>query len=104
VDLYAFTFDVFEGPIRTPIEMTIDGRRSSVRIPDILDVHLMPLTHPVTGAEREVHIVYPPGTGGFWDDGNIATSATMHITHGALTMQHPGRFAAYAVGEWTNQS
>jgi hypothetical protein len=100
---YASTFEVFEGPVRMPIEMAVNGRRSHVRIPETIEVGLAPLRHRVTGAEREVHIVYPLGTGGFWDDGNIATTTTMHVNHGALTFQHPDRFAAYAVAEWTNQ-
>jgi len=101
---YATTFDVFEGPILLPIEMTVNGRRSSVRIPGILDMHLTPLTHPRTGAEKEVHIVFPHGGGGFGNDLNVATTAAMRIAHGALTFQHPGQFAAHAVVEWTNQS
>jgi hypothetical protein len=100
---YASTFEVFEGPVRVPIEMTVNGRRSHVRIAEQLEVGLVPLRHRVSGAEREVHIVYPAGTGGFWDDGDIATTTTMRVNHGALTFQHPDRFAAYAVAEWSNQ-
>ena len=55
----AATLTTVDGPIVKPIEMTINGRRSRFRIADILDVNLTPMINPVTGAESEVHIVYP---------------------------------------------
>ena len=99
----AATLTTVEGPIVKPIEMTINGRRSRFRIADILDVNLTPMINPVTGEESEVHIVYPKG-GFIWNDGDVCTTATMRITHGDLNYQYPGKWAAYAVAEWTNQA
>jgi hypothetical protein len=48
-------------------------------------------------------MVYPAGTGGFWDDGDIATTTTMRVNHGTLACQPSDRWAAYAVAAWTNQ-
>jgi hypothetical protein len=102
-DVLAGTIESFEGPIRKPIEMTIDGRRSSFRIPGVLEAALTPLKNPVTGAENEVHIVFPKG-GLIWNQSEAATTETMHITHGSLSFKHPKQSAFYAVTEWTNQA
>jgi hypothetical protein len=100
--IFATTLDSFEGPIRQPIAMTIDGRRSSFRIPGIVEARMTPLKNPVTGEENEVHIVFPKG-GLIWNDGDTATTETMRITHGDIAFEHPQQSAFYAVAEWTNQ-
>jgi hypothetical protein len=92
-----------EGPILQPIEMTINGRKSSFRVPGIIDVNMTSLINPVTGTESEVHVVYPKG-GFIWNDGDVGTTATMHINHGDFNFQYPGKWAAYAVAEWSNQT
>ena len=92
-----------DGPILKPIEMTINGRKSSFRIADILDVNMTSLINPVTGEENEVRVVYPKG-GFIWNDGDVGTTSTMRITQGTLSFQYPGKWAAYAVAEWTNQT
>jgi hypothetical protein len=48
-------------------------------------------------------MVYPAGTGGFWNDGDIVTTTTMRVNHGTLACQPSDRWAAYAVAAWTNQ-
>jgi hypothetical protein len=97
------TLSEVEGPILRPIEMTINGRKSSFRIPGIVEVNMTSLINPVTGAESEVHVVYPKG-GFVWNDGDVGTTSTMRINHGDLNFQYPGKWAAYAVAEWTNQA
>jgi hypothetical protein len=97
------TLSEVDGPILRPIEMTINGRKSSFRVPGIIDVAMTSLISPVTGDERAVHIVYPKG-GFLWNDGDVGTTSTMRITHGDFNFQYPGKWAAYAVAEWTNQT
>ena len=98
----AGTFDSFETPVLKPIEMTANGTHSSFRIPDILEVKLTPLKDPVTGEEKDVHIVYPNG-GFLWNDGSIGTTETMQIDYGPLQYQYPGKFSDHAIADWTNQ-
>jgi hypothetical protein len=98
----AGTVGRFDGPIRKPVEITIAGERSSVRVAGAIDVALTPLTDPVTGAEKEVHIVYPKG-GFFWDDAKVATTKMMRATHGDFHMEWPDRYASAAEVNWTNQ-
>ncbi|GIX48588.1 MAG: hypothetical protein KatS3mg131_2799 [Candidatus Tectimicrobiota bacterium] len=98
----AATLDTVEGPLLKPIAMTVDGRRSHFAIAGVLEVAMTSLINPVSGEESEVHIVYPKG-GFLWNDGDVGTTSTMRIDHGALRFQYPGKWAAYAVAEWSNQ-
>ena len=98
----AGTIARFEGPIRKPVEITLAGERSRVRVPGAIDMTLTPLTDPVTGKEKEVHIVYPKG-GFFWDDAKVATTEVMRASHGDLRLEWPNRYASAAEVNWTNQ-
>lgn len=95
------TVTSFEGPIRSRLEMKIDGTRSSFRIPGALELQQTPIKDIVSGADKEVHIVYPKG-GFFWNDGNVCTTQVMRATHGPLTFSHAGGYSASAVARWTN--
>jgi hypothetical protein len=101
-EVLATTIDSFEGPVLKQIELTLDGTRSSFRIPGVLEVNMTPLINPVSGEEQEVHIVYPKG-GFLWNDGNICTTETMQIDHGDLKFEYPTKFSDFAVVDWTNQ-
>lgn len=101
-EILATTLSEVEGPVLKPIEMTIDGRRSSFRIPGITEATLAPLKNPVTGEESEVHITFPKG-GLIWDDGDTATTDVMRFEYGNVKIEHPGKSAFYALAEWTNQ-
>ena len=97
----AATLSSVEGPIRSKLEMHVNGTRSSFRIPGVMDLQQTPIKDLVSGADKEVHIVYPQG-GFFWSDGNVCTTATMTASHGKLRFAHPGGYAAHAIARWTN--
>jgi len=99
----AGTFESVDGPLLAPIEMTVNGTRSSFRIPGVLELEQTPIRDAVSGAEKEVQIVYPKG-GFFWNVGNVATSASMHCEYGLIRFRHPGGFASYSTPTWTNQA
>ncbi|MDQ3244696.1 MAG: DUF1326 domain-containing protein [Gemmatimonadota bacterium] len=99
----AATVTKLEGPIQKPIEMSLDGPRSSFSIADVLECRATPLTDPVTGEEKEVHIVYPKG-GFFWNDGNVVTTTTMKISWSGLRFEYPAKYASVAEVNWTNQA
>ena len=97
----AGTVTAFEGPIRSKIEMTVNGTRSHFRIPGVLELQQTPIKNIVSGEDSEVHIVYPKG-GFFWNDGNVCTTATMNASHGTHRFAHPGKYAAHAIARWHN--
>ena len=99
----AGTITSFEGPIRSRIEMTVNGTHSSFRIPGVLELQQTPIKDSVSGADKEVHIVYPKG-GFMWDDGNVCTTAVMTAAHGKLRFSYPGGYAAHAIARWTNEA
>jgi len=97
----AATVASLDGPNRARIEMSVNGTQSSFRIPDVCELRQTPIKDPVSGADKEVHIVYPQG-GFFWNDGNVCTTAAMTVSHGAISFAHPGGYAAHAIARWTN--
>ena len=99
----AGTVERFEGPFRKPIEMRVNGVHSEVRVPGSVELRFAPLLDPVSGKEKEVHIVYPKG-GFFWNDGNVCTTASMRAEQGSFKLEWPGRYAAAAEVNWTNQA
>lgn len=99
----AGTFGSVDGPVRAPIEMTVDGTRSRFRIPGVLELAQTPLKDAVSGQEKAVQIVYPNG-GFFWNVGNVATSATLDCNYGLIRFRHPGGFASYSTPTWSNQA
>jgi hypothetical protein len=99
----AGTFASVDGPVRAPIELTVNGTRSQFRIPGVLELVQTPLKDAVSGQDKAVQIVYPNG-GFFWDVGNIATSATLDCNYGLIRFHHPGGFASYSTPTWSNQA
>ena len=98
----AGTVERFDGPIRKPVEIRVSGERSQVRVPGAVELLLTPLRDPVSGKDKEVHIVYPKG-GFFWDDAKMATTETMRVEYGGFRLEWPNRYAAAAEVNWTNQ-
>lgn len=98
----AGTIGKFEGPIRKPVEIKASGERSVVRVSGFVDLQLTPFVDVISGKEKEVHITYPKG-GFFWNDAKIATTATMRAHHGDLRLEWPGKYAAAAEVNWTNE-
>jgi hypothetical protein len=99
----AGTYGSVDGPIRAPIEMTVDGTRSHFRIPGVLELAQTPLKDAVSGQDKSVQIVYPNG-GFFWNVGNVATTATLDCNYGLIRFRHPGGFASYSTPTWSNQA
>jgi len=97
----AGTIAVLEGPVRKPIDMQVNGTRSGYKIPGILEMQQTPMRDAVSGAEKEVQIVYPKG-GFFWNTGNIATTSVLEVNYGPVRFKHGGGFASYSTPTWSN--
>jgi hypothetical protein len=98
----AGTIAVLEGPVRKPIDIKVNGTRSTAKIPGVLEIRQTPIRDAISGQEKEVQIVYPKG-GFFWDTGNIATTDVLEANYGSVKFRHGGGFASYAVASWSNQ-
>ena len=102
-DALAGTLVSFDGPVRMPIELTVDGKRSEFRIPGVLELRMTLLLDPVTGEEKDVQIRYPKG-GFFGDEADCTTSGTMEIDYEQMQLSSPGEFASVAIAEWSNET
>lgn len=98
----AGTIASFDGPIVTPIDITVNGTKSSVSVPRVIEVVHTPIRDAVSGQEKEVHIMYPKG-GFMWNDGSVCTTSTMRVRHKDIVFDHKGQYACYAEARWTNQ-
>lgn len=98
----AGTIGKFEGPVRKPIEIKADGEQSVVRVPGSVELRLTPIRDVISGQAKEVHIVYPKG-GFFWNEAKVATTEAMRAQHGDLHLEWPGKYAAAAEVNWTNE-
>ena len=97
----AGTIGKFEGPIRKPVEITVAGVESVVRVPGAIELQLTPIRDIMSGEPKEVHILYPKG-GFFWNEASVGTTATMRAQHGDLKLEWPGKYAAAAEVNWSN--
>jgi hypothetical protein len=98
----ARTIGTFKGPIRKPVDITVAGEQSLVRVAGSVDLQLTPIRDVMSGQPKEVHIVYPKG-GFFWNEAKVATTQTMRAQHGSLTLEWPGKYAAASEVNWTNE-
>ena len=66
----AGTITVLEGPVRKPIEMTVKGTRSSIRIPGVLELRQTPIVDAVSGQEERRYRSGLSQGGIRWDKAN----------------------------------
>jgi hypothetical protein len=61
--VFSTTYDKVHDPIFTTIEMNIDveGRRATFKVPNTVDARCEPIRNPVTGADHRVLINLPQG-------------------------------------------
>ena len=94
-ELFGNTMSAFDDPVFAPIEMTIDGRRSSFRVPGHLDVALAPFTNPVSGEVQDIRVNMPKGF--IFRSAQAARSLVMKLLGtGPLSFDHSGQNAFFA--------
>ena len=94
-ELFANTMADIQTPVFTAIEMHIDGRRSSFRVPNVCEVALAPHTNPVSGEVHDVRLNLPKGF--IFRNAQAAKSLVMKILGtGALSFDHSGQNAFFA--------
>ena len=94
-ELFASTMAKVEEPVFAPIEIHVDGRRSTVRVPGALEVALAPFTNPVSGEVQDVRVNLPKGF--IFRSAHAARTLVMKIMGtGPLSFDHAGQNAFYA--------
>lgn len=85
---------------RAAIDVTVDGRRSSVSIEGVTENQMTPLTNPVSGDENEVRIVKKSGF--IWRDGEIAQGETFRVDLPEMSWDLAGRHAVFSAFDYSN--
>jgi hypothetical protein len=94
-ELFGGTMSTFDEPVFTPIEMTIDGRRSAFRVPGHLEVALAPHTNPVSGEVQDIRVNMPKGF--IFRSAQAARTLVMKMLGvGTLSFDHSGQNAFFS--------
>jgi hypothetical protein len=94
-ELFGGTMATVEPTVFAPIEMTIDGRRSSFRVPGHIEVALAPHTNPVSGEVQDVRVNMPKGF--IFRTAQAARTLVMKLLGtGTMSFDHSGQNAFFA--------
>jgi hypothetical protein len=99
-EIFNSTLDETTAVERATVDITLDGKRSQVKVDGVTDNRMTPLTNPVTGDETEVRIVK---TSGFiWRDGEIAQSEKFQIELPEMSWDLHERHCVFSQFDYTN--
>ena len=94
-ELFGGTMATVEPTVFAPIEMRIDGRRSSFRVPGHIEVALAPHTNPVSGEVQDVRVSMPKGF--IFRTAQAARTLVMKLLGtGTMSFDHSGQNAFFA--------
>jgi hypothetical protein len=100
-EIYASTITEVLGPYVEPIELHLDGTRSTVSVGGKVTAAMTPHVSPVDESqEQEVHIVVP--TGFVWKDANAARNTGQKVNVDGLRFEDRDSNAFYATVEHSN--
>jgi hypothetical protein len=89
------------GPFVEPIELNIDGRRSTVKVGDKLSASMTPHVNPVdTSEEIDVHVVNPAGF--IWQDGQAARTTGTRVNVDGMSFEDRDSNAFFTTVEHSN--
>ena len=80
-------------PIFAPFEASIDGLKSWVKVPGVLEINLTSIKNPVTGEREEIHLVKPTG---FTSQKAEMCASTVYRFTGGFQHDHSGKYAEFA--------
>jgi hypothetical protein len=100
-EIIATTISEVLGPFVEPIEMTVDGTKSSVKVGDKVSAAMTPHVSPMDASvEQEVHVVVPDGF--IWTDANAARNTGQTVNVDGLSFEDKDSNAFYSVVEHSN--
>jgi len=99
-EIFNSTLDEPTAVERATLDITVDGKSSSVKIDGVSENRMSPLKNPVTGAENEVRIVKT--TGFIWRDGEIAESEKFQIELPEMRWDLANRHCVFSQFDYTN--
>jgi hypothetical protein len=99
-DIFASVTSTWLPPMVAPIDVTLDGIRSTFRVGAgrILDLAITRIKNPVTGEEEEIYLDKPTGFTSLRSEMGMTTA--FRLTSESLSFEHPGKYAEYAEFEY----
>jgi hypothetical protein len=85
------TFSAIHGPRFVPMQFKMDGRNSSVKVGDAIQVRVEPIKNPVTGEAESVRVDH--GTGFIFKSAECVSAAEMRVTAGEVNFSWPNKAA-----------
>ena len=92
-------------PVVTNIQLQVDrtARRATLRVPDLVDAQIEPITNPVTGEQHRARIVLPECFE--YKEAEMGNTVSMTATAAApLAFQEENTYAQLNAFDWTNAS
>jgi len=83
----------------TPVELEVDGERSSYKIGDLAELQMEPIKNPVSGDEIRSGVLLP--TGLVFNEGWCAASSVFRVNDG-VSYDHSGKQAEWAPYSYSN--
>jgi hypothetical protein len=100
-DIFSATFTTVLGPFVEPIEFTVDGTKSSIKIGSKISAEMTPHVSPVDPTqEQEVHVVLP--TGFVFQDASAARTLRQIVNVDGMSFEDMDRNAFHAKVEHHN--
>jgi hypothetical protein len=88
-EILATTFSKVLDPVFVPVQFNLDGRNSSVRIGDALNVALEPIKNPVTGEPESVRVEH--ATGFIFKDAEAVSGKECRVNVPGLSFSWPDK-------------
>ena len=99
-EIFNSTLDEVTTVEHATVDITLDGKRSRVKVDGVTDNEMTPLTSPVTGDVNDVRIVK---TSGFiWRDGEIAQSKRFQVDLPEMAWDQHERHCVFSKFDYTN--
>jgi hypothetical protein len=89
--ILAWTWPTVHGPFPAAYDLALDGIRSRLRVGEVVDLELEPVTNPVTGAEVTPAALLPQGI--ITKHADLARSKVFRIADG-IALDHSGQYTA----------
>jgi len=100
-EILSTTISKVLGPFVEPIELNIDGRRSTVKIGDKVSAAMTPHVNPVDPSqETDIHVVNPEGF--IWRDGQAARTTGINVSVDGMSFEDKDSNAFFTTVEHSN--
>jgi hypothetical protein len=99
-EIIVTTFSKILDPQFVPFKFNLNGKNSSVKIGDAMDIALEPIKNPVTGEEESVRVEH--STGFIFKSAECVSAAKMRINAGELKFSWPNKAGFVAKVKYGN--